>query len=55
MEKPGRPPRVRVAEGAAVVGEDTEAGARITEMADFFLFLQDEIAALVEKWHATHA
>lgn len=42
-----------VAEGAAVVGEDTRAGARITEMAQFFRFFQDELAALVDKWHAT--
>jgi DNA-binding transcriptional regulator GbsR (MarR family) len=42
-----------VSEGVAVVGEDTEAGARITEMAEFFLFFQDELAAIVEKWNAT--
>jgi DNA-binding transcriptional regulator GbsR (MarR family) len=39
-----------VAEGAAVVGDGTRAAARVTEMADFFLFLQDEIAAVVERW-----
>jgi DNA-binding transcriptional regulator GbsR (MarR family) len=39
-----------VAEGAGAVGDGTEAAARITEMADFFLFLQDEIADVVERW-----
>jgi hypothetical protein len=38
------------AEGAAVVGEGTEVAARITDMAEFFLFLQEEVAALVERW-----
>ncbi|HEU4426710.1 MAG TPA: MarR family transcriptional regulator [Pilimelia sp.] len=42
-----------VAEGVTVVGEDTEAGARIAEMAEFFRFMQDELAAMVEKWNAS--
>lgn len=44
-----------MAEGVSAVGADTAAGARITEMTEFFLFLQEEIAGLVEKWHATRA
>ncbi len=42
-----------MSEGLDAVGTGTEAGARITEMVDFLLFLQDEIAALVAKWQAT--
>ncbi|WP_155371351.1 GbsR/MarR family transcriptional regulator [Catellatospora vulcania] len=42
-----------MSEGVSAVGADTAAGARITEMTEFFLFLQEEIAALVEKWQAT--
>ncbi|GAA1369775.1 GbsR/MarR family transcriptional regulator [Catellatospora chokoriensis] len=42
-------------EGVAAVGAATAAGARITEMTEFFLFLQEEIAALVEKWQAKRA
>ncbi|MEV4411328.1 MarR family transcriptional regulator [Catellatospora sp. NPDC049609] len=42
-----------MSEGVGAVGAGTEAGARIAEMVDFFLFLQDEIAALVEKWQVS--
>jgi hypothetical protein len=44
-----------VAEGVSIVGTDTQAGARIGEMAEFFEFLQGEMAALVDRWHATRA
>lgn len=41
------------AEGvAAVGGERTTAGARLAEMRDFFAFLETEVPALVERWHA---
>lgn len=42
-----------VAQGAETVGQGTPAGDRLREMADFFLFLQEELAVLVEKWHAS--
>ncbi|MDI1461604.1 MarR family transcriptional regulator [Catellatospora sp. KI3] len=44
-----------MAEGVGAVGADTAAGARLTEMTEFFVFLQDEIAALVAKWQAMRA
>ncbi len=41
------------AEGvAAVGGERTAAGARLAEMRDFFAYLETEVPALVERWHA---
>lgn len=41
------------AEGvSAVGGERTAAGARLAEMRDFFAFLETEVPALVERWHA---
>ncbi len=44
------------AEGvAAVGGERTTAGARLAEMRDFFAFLETEVPALVERWHAERA
>ena len=40
-------------EGIAAVGsEATPAGARIAEMRDFFRFLEDELASLLDKWRA---
>jgi DNA-binding transcriptional regulator GbsR (MarR family) len=40
-----------VSEGAKVVGDETTApGQRIGEMRDFFHFMQDEMAQLLERW-----
>ena len=36
--------------GIALVGEDTEVGARLAETQDFFSFLRDEMAQLLERW-----
>lgn len=44
-----------VAEGVPAVGADTEVGARVTEMAEFFRFMQDELAGLIQKWYDTRA
>ncbi|MER5629644.1 GbsR/MarR family transcriptional regulator [Streptomyces nitrosporeus] len=37
-------------EGARSLGEDTPAGARIAETAEFFEFLRNEIAGVMERW-----
>lgn len=40
-----------VAEGVKVVGDESTApGRRIAEMRDFFHFMQDEMAQLMERW-----
>ncbi|MBI1378020.1 MAG: MarR family transcriptional regulator [Frankiales bacterium] len=39
----------------AVGGPGTEAGARLAEMRDFFAYLEVEVPALVERWHAGRA
>lgn len=38
---------------AAAGGPDTVAGARLTEMRDYFLFMQKELPALLEKWRTS--
>ena len=37
--------------GIAATGHDSLAGARLTEMRDFYAFLVGEIPALLERWH----
>lgn len=32
-------------------GDETASGARIAEMRDFFVFLEAELGALLDKWH----
>ncbi|WNM41650.1 MarR family transcriptional regulator [Micromonospora halotolerans] len=39
----------------ALGGRDTPAGERVAEMRDFFLFVQEEIDALGERWRARRA
>ncbi|MGW9129318.1 GbsR/MarR family transcriptional regulator [Streptomyces sp. NPDC055681] len=37
-------------EGALTLGRDTPAGARLTETAEFFEFLQTELIGLMDRW-----
>lgn len=39
-------------EGARSLGEDTPAGARLAETAEFFEFVQSEIVSMMERWKA---
>ena len=39
----------------ALLGRDTPAGERVAEMRDFFLFVQEEIDSLGERWRARRA
>ncbi|MFG1955379.1 GbsR/MarR family transcriptional regulator [Micromonospora sp. NPDC048830] len=39
----------------ALRGRDTPAGERISEMRDFFLFVQEEVESLGERWRARRA
>lgn len=40
-----------VQEGVLAIGDETSrAGARVAEMRDFFLFVQDELGGLLQKW-----
>lgn len=41
--------------GIETLGPQTPAGARLAESAEFFHFLQDELAAMLERWRAHHA
>ncbi|SCG47548.1 GbsR/MarR family transcriptional regulator [Micromonospora inositola] len=40
---------------AALAGRETPGGERVSEMLDFFLFVQEEIDALGERWRARRA
>lgn len=40
-------------EGARSLGEDTPAGARIAETAEFFEFLQTELVGVMDRWRET--
>ncbi|MFI6261695.1 GbsR/MarR family transcriptional regulator [Micromonospora sp. NPDC051006] len=43
-----------VHEGVVAVGEEeSSAGARLAELRDFFLFVQDEMSAAAERWEKT--
>ncbi|TNH23823.1 MarR family transcriptional regulator [Micromonospora orduensis] len=48
---------IDVAEGgvAALNGPDTPAGERVAEMRDFFVFVQEEIDSLGERWRVRRA
>ncbi|MFJ8882522.1 GbsR/MarR family transcriptional regulator [Streptomyces sp. NPDC102402] len=37
-------------EGAGLLGEDTPAGARLVETAEFFAFLQTELLGILDRW-----
>jgi hypothetical protein len=39
-----------VRDGVDAVGAETPAGARLTETADFFAFLQAEMPKLLVRW-----
>ncbi|GGO05592.1 GbsR/MarR family transcriptional regulator [Micromonospora parathelypteridis] len=41
--------------GVAALGAETRAGERVAEMRDFFLFVQEEIDSLGERWRARRA
>ncbi|MDX6743898.1 MarR family transcriptional regulator [Actinocorallia sp. A-T 12471] len=42
-------------DGVAAAGPDTEAGRRLAEMRDFFVFLEAEMGGLVDKWRRQRA
>ncbi|HEY9475802.1 MAG TPA: MarR family transcriptional regulator [Mycobacteriales bacterium] len=42
-------------EGIATLGEDTPAGHRMAEMAEFFEFLREEMVAMLDRWRIRHA
>ncbi|MFF5054118.1 GbsR/MarR family transcriptional regulator [Micromonospora sp. NPDC000663] len=48
---------IDVADGgvAALNGPDTPAGERVAEMRDFFVFVQEEIDSLGERWRVRRA
>ncbi|ROO86492.1 hypothetical protein EDD29_4064 [Actinocorallia herbida] len=39
-------------EGVKATGPDSPGGRRLIEMRDFFAFLDREMGALIERWHA---
>ncbi|NUS72561.1 MAG: MarR family transcriptional regulator [Corynebacteriales bacterium] len=39
-------------EGVAALKPDTPAGARVAEMRDFFIFMQEELVNVLERWEA---
>ncbi|MBM7491969.1 GbsR/MarR family transcriptional regulator [Micromonospora luteifusca] len=41
--------------GVAALGAETQAGERVAEMRDFFIFVQEEIDSLGERWRARRA
>ncbi|MFI0791729.1 GbsR/MarR family transcriptional regulator [Micromonospora rubida] len=48
---------IDIADGGvnALVGRSTPAGERVAEMRDFFVFIQEEIDSLGERWRARRA
>jgi DNA-binding transcriptional regulator GbsR (MarR family) len=42
-------------EGVAAVGEDTPAGQRLGETAEFFEFLEHEIKGVLDRWRETRS
>ncbi|MFE7749077.1 GbsR/MarR family transcriptional regulator [Streptomyces sp. NPDC057428] len=40
-------------DGARTLGESTPAGARLAETAEFFEFVQAELAGMMERWRET--
>jgi DNA-binding transcriptional regulator GbsR (MarR family) len=45
----------RLREGADVLGRDTPAGARMAETVEFFEFLEQELAGILDRWRAYRA
>lgn len=41
---------VTLRDGIAGLGEDTPAGRRLRETAEFFAFVQKELATMMERW-----
>jgi DNA-binding transcriptional regulator GbsR (MarR family) len=41
------------ADGAKALGADSPGGARVTRMRDYFLFVQEELPSLLDKWQAS--
>jgi DNA-binding transcriptional regulator GbsR (MarR family) len=39
-------------EGAEVVGPESTAGKRLTEMGEFFAFMQEKVTSIMEEWKA---
>jgi hypothetical protein len=39
-----------MAEGAALIGPDRPAAARLEEKREFFAFLREELPALMDRW-----
>jgi hypothetical protein len=42
-------------DGAEILGPDTPAGQRLADSHDFFVFLRQELPALLERWRAHKA
>lgn len=42
-------------DGAEILGPDTPAGQRLADSHDFFMFLRQELPALLERWRAHKA
>jgi len=42
-------------EGVKILGPDTPAGQRVSETADFFDFVQQELPRMLERWRAQQA
>jgi DNA-binding transcriptional regulator GbsR (MarR family) len=42
-------------EGAEILGPQTPAGRRLADSSDFFVFVQQELPALLERWRARQA
>jgi hypothetical protein len=42
-------------DGAAILGPETPAGRRLADSHDFFVFLRQELPALLERWRARKA
>lgn len=42
-------------EGAGLLGPQTPAGRRLADSLDFFVFLQEEMPALLARWRARKA
>jgi len=42
-------------DGAEILGPQTPAGRRLADSSDFFVFVQQELPALLERWRARQA
>jgi DNA-binding transcriptional regulator GbsR (MarR family) len=41
----------QIAAGVEAVGQDSESGARLTDMVAFFDFMRDELPEVLDHWH----